>query len=53
MIVMMVMMADMVMIAFQQIIMRKRRRLPGRHKGRVKADDIPGKSEQYVHTLEA
>ena len=52
-IVVMVMMANMVMIAFQQIIMRKRCRLPGRHKGRVKADDIPGKSEQYVHTLEA
>ena len=52
-IVVMVMMANMVMIAVQQIIMRKRCRLPGRHNGRVKADDVLGKSEQYVHTLEA
>ena len=51
-IVMMVMMANMVMITFQQIIIRKRCWLPGRHKGRVKADDVLGKSEQYVHTLE-
>ena len=47
---MMVMMADTVMIAFQQIIIRKRCRLPGRHKGRVNADEVLGKSEQYLHT---
>ena len=43
-IVVMVMMANRVIIVFQQIIMRRRCRLPGRHRGRVKADDILGKS---------